>query len=113
VLRLLGSDLRSPLEPGGVLDLALYWQPLREMDQDYTSFVHLLDAEGRKVAQSDHRPGGVYYPSSLWRPGETLLDVHRLDLPPALGPAPHTLLVGFYEQPSLQQPGEPLRIALP
>jgi len=109
-VRLLGYDLRSPLEPGGVLEVALYWQPLRQMEADYTGFVHLLDAEGQKVAQSDHLPGGVYYPTSLWRPGETLLDVHRLELPEALGPAPHTLLVGFYRQPSLERLGEPLRI---
>jgi len=42
-----------------------------------------------------------------------LLDVHRLVLPEALGPAPHTLLVGFYQQPSLQRLGEPLRIVIP
>ena len=112
-VRLLGYDLRSPLEPGGVFEVALYWQPLRQMDGDYTSFVHLLDAEGRKVAQSDHLPGGVYYPTSLWQPGETLLDVHRLSLPEVLGPAPHMLLVGFYRQPSLERLGEPLRLAGP
>ncbi len=112
-VRLLGYDLGSPLEAGGVLEVALHWQPLVEMDGDYTSFVHLLDAEGQKVAQSDHLPGGVYYPTSLWQPGEMLLDVHRLVLPEALGPAPHTLLVGFYQQPSLQRLGEPLRIVIP
>ena len=110
-VQLLGTDLRSPLEPGGVLEVALHWQPLRPMDGDYSSFVHLLDAQGQKVAQSDHLPGGVYYPTSLWQPGETLLDVHRLELPAALGPAPHTLLVGFY-QPSLQRLGEPLRFVV-
>jgi hypothetical protein len=112
-VRLLGYDLGSPLEPGGVLEVALHWQPLRPMDADYTSFVHLLDAEGQKVAQSDHLPGGVYYPTSLWQPGEMLLDVHRLALPEALGPAPRTLLVGFYRQPSLERLGEPLQIIVP
>jgi len=112
-VHLLGYDLRSPLEPGTVLDVALHWQPLAEIGGDYTSFVHLLDEEGQKVAQSDHLPGGVYYPTSLWQPGETLLDVHRLVLPEALGPPPHTLLVGFYRQPSLERLGEPLRIVVP
>jgi len=112
-VRLHGYDLGSPLEAGGVLEVALHWQPLAEMDGDYTSFVHLLDAEGQKVAQSDHLPGGVYYPTSLWQPGEMLLDVHCLVLPEALGPAPRTLLVGFYQQPSLERLGEPLRIVVP
>ncbi|MDH7485164.1 MAG: DUF2723 domain-containing protein [Anaerolineae bacterium] len=112
-IQLLGYDLRSPLEGGSVLEVALHWQPLRPLDGDYTSFVHLLDAQGEKVAQSDHLPGGVYYPTSLWQPGETLLDVHRLELPAALGPAPYTLLVGFYRQPSMERLGEPLRLAGP
>jgi len=112
-VQLLGTDLRSPLEPDGVLEVALHWQPLRSLDGDYASFVHLLDAQGQKVTQSDHLPGGVYYPTSLWQPGETLLDVHRLELPAALGPAPHTLLVGFYQQPSLELLGEPVRFVVP
>lgn len=110
-VQLLGYDLRTPLEPGGGLEVALHWQPLRPLDGDYTSFVHLLDAQGQKVAQSDHLPGGVYYPTSLWQPGERLLDVHRLQLPAALGPAPHTLLIGFYRRPSMEQLGKPLSLA--
>ena len=42
-----------------------------------------------------------------------LLGVHRLHLPEALGPAPRTLLVGFYQRPSLERLGEPLRIVVP
>jgi len=113
IVRLIGYDLVSPLEPGGELGVALNWQPLAGMDRDYTSFVHLLDGDGRRVSQSDHLAGGIYYPTSLWQPIEELLDLHRLPLPHAVGPAPHTLLIGFYEQPSLDRPGEPLRIILP
>jgi hypothetical protein len=108
-----GYDLRSSLEPGSELEVALHWRPLQLLEADYTSFVHLLDAEGRKVAQSDHLPGGVYHPTSLWQPGEVLLDVHRMSLPQALGPAPYALLTGFYLQPSMDPLGEPLRITLP
>jgi len=111
--RLIGYDLRSSLEPGGELEVALHWQPLAEMDRDYTSFVHLLGADGQRMSQSDHLVGGIYYPTSLWQPTDRLLDLHRLPLPSTLGPAPHRLLIGFYEQPSLDRPGEPLQIILP
>jgi hypothetical protein len=112
-MRLQGADVGSALEPGAELQVTLYWEPLRELDEDYTSYVQLLDAEGRSVAQSDRRPGGVYYPTSIWRPGERLRDVHRLDLPQAVGPEPHTVVTGFYLWPSMEQLGEPLRVTLP
>ena len=69
-----------------------------------------MDADGVKLAQSDHRPGGVYYPTSLWKPGETLADVHSLTLPAALGRAPYTIVVGLYDSAAgLHHLGEPQR----
>jgi hypothetical protein len=96
-IRLTGYDLRPPgLSPGGSISLTLYWQPLHHLDADYTTFVHLLDADGARISQSDHRPGDVYYPTSLWKPGEMLADRHVLNLPADLGKPPYTILVGLY-----------------
>lgn len=98
-VRLLGYDIQ-PAEPrpGDSLRVDLYWQASQPAGADFTSFVQLLSAEGEKVAQSDHIPGGVYYPSSLWRPDETLLDRHELTIPPSAAPGPYRLLVGLYRQ---------------
>jgi len=97
VIRLAGYDLRpAALKPGSPMTVTLHWQPLRRLDADYTTFVHLLDADGVKIAQSDRVPGGVYYPTSLWKPGETLVDVHNMTLPVSLGRSPHTIVVGLY-----------------
>jgi hypothetical protein len=96
-IRLTGYDLRpAGLVPGGSVSLTLHWQPARRLDADYTTFVQLLNADGVKIGQSDHRPGGVYYPTSLWKPGETLADTHTLSLAADLGRPPYTLLVGLY-----------------
>jgi hypothetical protein len=96
-IRLTGYDLRSAtLVPGGSVSLTLYWQPLRRLDADYTTFVHLFNADGTRIAQSDHRPGDVYYPTSLWKPAETLADTHTLALPAEPGKPPYTILVGLY-----------------
>ena len=84
------------LKPGGA-EITLHWQPITRLGADYTTFVHLINANGDKIAQSDHRPGGVYYPTSLWKPGETLIDKHTLALPADLGPGPYTLIVGLYD----------------
>ena len=97
-IRLADYDVApDALKPGGAAEIALLWRPLTRLDADYTTFVHLINANGDKVAQSDHRPGGVYYPTSLWKPGETLIDKHTLALPVDLGPGPYTLIVGLYD----------------
>lgn len=107
-LRLLGYDLAAEtFRPGDPLTVSLFWQPQQPLPADYTTFVHLVDRQLQGVAQSDHLPGGVYYPSSLWQAGETLRDAHTLTLPPDLPAGEYQLLVGVYHQP---QPGviEPL-----
>jgi hypothetical protein len=72
------------------------------MAADYTSYVHVIDAAGDRLVQSDHLPGGVYYPSSLWRPGEMLRDRHVLTIPESAGEGFYRLVAGMYHQP---QPG--------
>jgi hypothetical protein len=93
-VRLLGFDVQRD---GETVQIDLHWQPLRPLDSDYISFVQLLAAGDEKAAQSDHQPGGVYYPTSLWQPGETLRDRHTLALPAGAPPGPYRLLVGMYQ----------------
>jgi len=114
-VRLLGYDLHAATPEGesGQLTVALHWQALAAFDGDFTSFVHLIDAGGERVGQSDHLVGGVYYPTSLWQPGEVLLDVHVLPVARSLGTEPYSLRAGFYRQPSLELLAEPVSIALP
>jgi hypothetical protein len=108
-IRLVGYDVfPDVVKPGGDAKIALHWQPITHLGADYTTFVHLLNANGDKIAQSDHRPGGAYYPTSLWKPGETLVDRHTLTLPADLGPAPYSIVVGLYDNANgVQHLGEP------
>jgi hypothetical protein len=91
------------VSPGTPLTITLYWQANSPLPTDYTSYIHLLSADGQRLAQSDHQPGGVYYPSSLWQPGETLRDRHVIELPPQTLPGEVRLVAGIYHQP---QPGQ-------
>ncbi|MFB0533658.1 MAG: DUF2079 domain-containing protein [Anaerolineae bacterium] len=101
---LLGYDLDLPTpEPGGTLRLILYWQAQAEMDQDYTVFVHLLDAEGRLVAQHDGQPGGESLPTSSWVGGEVIADEHPLGLDLNLPPGSYLLEVGLYLWPTMER----------
>lgn len=104
-VRLAGYDVApAALAPGQSLQVVLYWEPMQLMGADWTTFVQILDAGGAKVGQSDHRPGGDFYPSSLWAPGERLVDRHTISLPAASGPGPYRIVSGLYIYP-----GEPLR----
>ena len=96
-VRLVGYDL-SPAnpQPGETLQIELYWEALRPLEAEYHTFVHLLDPAGQKVAQSDRQPGGVFYPTTLWRPGEIQRDDHALTVPTDAPPGGYQLLVGLY-----------------
>jgi hypothetical protein len=99
-VRLIGADGGESVSAGGVLTVTLYWTPLAPMKRDYQSFVQLLDTAGERVAGGDHRPGGVYYPTSAWAAGDTLADRHTIALPQALPPGQYHLVTGMYEYPS-------------
>jgi 4-amino-4-deoxy-L-arabinose transferase-like glycosyltransferase len=111
---LVGYD-RSPNSPrpGEALQVSLYWQALRPLETEYHSFIHLLDTKGRTVTQSDRQPGGVYYPTTLWQPGERLRDDHLLAIPADAPEGVYTLMAGMYAlsgDGTLQPLGEPVVI---
>jgi hypothetical protein len=113
VMRLVGYDLSpSSARPGEKLTVTLYWQPQSEIKFDYSSYVHLVDEEGRGITQSDLQPGGDYYPTSLWRPGEVLRDHHVLTISPDVAPGVYRLVVGMYRHPSLEPLGGPADVGL-
>ena len=104
---LIGYDQEPPSpRPGEVLRVTLYWQPQGELGGVYSTFVHLVDEEDQRVAGSDQQPGGAFYPTDLWQPGEVLRDEHALTVPPQTPPGSYRLLVGMYLYPSLEPLGE-------
>ncbi len=62
--------------------LALTWQVTAAPPEDYTIFVHLLDANGLLMGQADGPPLSGAYPTSWWSPGEVVVDTRPLSLPP-------------------------------
>ncbi|RME97362.1 MAG: DUF2723 domain-containing protein [Chloroflexi bacterium] len=97
---LTGFDVMpNPAAPGSSVAVTLHWQAAQPLSANFTSYVHLLAPDGRRVAQSDHQPGGNYYPTSLWQPGEPLRDRHTIVLPADVAPGRYTLRAGMYVQP--------------
>jgi hypothetical protein len=103
---LLGCRLKpEEVVPGEELELTLYWmatnaQPVAE---DYTVFVHLVDASGQIIAQHDGEPVAGRIPTSTWREGDTIIDTHRLEWQTQEYTGPVSAKVGLYSLQTLQR----------
>jgi hypothetical protein len=76
--------------------LTLNWQATGSFEADYTVFIQALDTQtGQYVTGFDGPPVEGDYPTSLWAPGEIIVDLHRLDLS-RLAPGQYRLIVGLY-----------------
>jgi len=78
--------------PDGV-NVHLCWQALGTMSTDYTVFVHLDEGAGAPLAAGDGPPLGGGFPTSLWQPGDVVLDTHHLPTAPVAG---QRVTVGLY-----------------
>jgi len=98
VARLLGYQVRpAAVEPGGTVEITLYWQALARADRDYAVFVHLLSEVGTMVAQRDTYPGLGRYPTTAWEPGVAFADTYRVHVPEtAYAPDRAHVQVGMY-----------------
>jgi len=98
VAQLDGYDLpRAKVEPGDTIPLTLFWRAAGPTPVDYTAFVHVVDSDGHTVAQADGPPAGGTPPSSLWVPGQIVIDAHAIEVPPDIQPGTYRLSVGIYD----------------
>jgi hypothetical protein len=102
-INLLGYDAADSLSPGAELDVTLYWEAHQPPKDNYVVFVHLLDADGRLVANHDGPPMEGRYPTKAWLPGQIVPDTHRIMLKPDVPVGTYRLQVGMYRWPSLER----------
>ena len=106
---LLGADLApDPVSSGDIIQVALHWQALTDMDIAYTVFVHLLDADGEVVAGHDSEPVSGTRPTTGWVPGEFILDQHDVPLPADLPVGEYVIEVGMYDAGAPRLPRLPV-----
>jgi hypothetical protein len=96
---LLGVDVAPA--PAGQLTVTVYWRCLKPMSAAYTSFVHLIGPAGL-AAQRDMQPGNGSYATTVWEPGETIIDRFQLDVS-NVGPGDYELRAGMYLLGTLQR----------
>jgi hypothetical protein len=81
---------------GSYLDLTLFWEPVAETKDDLMVFVHLLDGDGKPIGEGDGPPANGDYPTTFWEPGETIVDLHRVEVPPGIQPGLYQVAIGLY-----------------
>jgi hypothetical protein len=101
LIALLGHN-RWPdaIKAGAAVEVDLQWRALANITDDLTVFIHVVDSEGKLVAQSDGQPQNGAYPTSIWDKGEIVQDRHILALPPDLAPGDYRVKIGLYLQPT-------------
>lgn len=97
VVLLGGEILNLEAGPNEEITALTYWQPTMLPLPSLKAFVHLTDAGGRLIAQSD----GLNAPSQFWRAGDVIVQLHRLQAPPGTAPGSYQLKVGLYDSQTL------------
>jgi hypothetical protein len=85
------------------LRVTLYWQAVAAAPVDYTVFVHLLDGQGRLIAQHDGLPALGTWPTTRWAEGQVIVDEHDLSLLGVEPGAEARLAVGLYDLNTMQR----------
>jgi hypothetical protein len=92
----LGYELESFARPGGDVEVTVYWQARRDIDEPYKAFVHLYDDTGAIVSQRDRLPGLGARPTEVWEAGEVVTDRFRVPIERDVPPGEYRLAVGLY-----------------
>lgn len=98
--------LQNPVHPGETAELLTIWQvqdPARvgpivppAFTTDVVMFTQILGEDGRPWVQRD----SLEAPSWGWQPGDVLLQIHPLFIPPGATPGVHPAIVGIYDRAS-------------
>jgi len=101
-ISLIGYRLEAPdgsvAAPGQTIGLVLAWRAEGWVPRNYTTFTHLVAADGALLTQHDAIPREGYA-TLFWAPGEVVVDYHPLVLPADASPGEYRVLVGLYTRP--------------
>ncbi len=95
-VRLLGYSLAERKATTSGLEVIVYWEPLRELGEDYKLSLRLRDHAGHEWGSYDGRPTGLLFPTFRWEAGQKLFG--SASITPTLGTPPgvYQLQAGLY-----------------
>ncbi len=78
-IELVGYHLRpQQLTPGAALQVSTYWRIDAPLDQDHRLLIRLLKTDGQSGGQAHFTLGSSLYPTTLWLPGQIVVDEHTV-----------------------------------
>lgn len=89
------------VSPGATVRISTAWRRWKEVLEEHSVFAHLLDGEGRLVAQDDHPVGRGLYPSMAWSDRELIFERFEIRLPREIPPGHYRLVMGRYNWETL------------
>jgi len=103
-LVLIGADMPEHINPTPrSLKLTLFWRAARPLSQEYSTSIHLVDALGTLVGQSDNQhPDG--FPTNYWPTDKYGRDRHTVPIYPGTPPGTYRLFVKVYPYGQPQSP---------
>lgn len=103
-IRLVGYRIKPErVRPGEVIHFSFTWQPLRDLDEHYMLFVHLLNLDLEKGGQRDGPPTRNVYPTRYWRAGEAIHDERSVQVAASARPGVYRVEIGFYPVTDFQR----------
>ena len=107
---LLGYDIIENREPfDGKLRIGLYWRALREMGEDYTVYLKLINDTYHIWGQQDSRPYWDGLPTNSWKKGQVVGDKREIDILPGTPPGLYrveVILLDLHSGRTLEAEGE-------
>ena len=82
------------------LKMTFFWQAIDAPQIDYTTFIHVVNADDQIVAQSDLQPLNGKYPTSIWAPNEVIIDVRRIT---AIPKGNYRIYMGWYRKDTFER----------
>ena len=80
------------------LAVHLVWLARQPMEESYKVFIHVIDDQGKLLAQTDSRPQGYASNTNRWIPGQVISDRFEVPLPPDTSPGRYQVRVGLYNE---------------
>jgi uncharacterized GH25 family protein len=93
-IELVGWDAPKAVAIGERFDVTLYFRVLRPLDRTWKIFVHA--ESGKQRANFDHDPAEGRCPTSLWKPGDLVVDRVAARFTDIHEPGRYTLWIGFF-----------------
>jgi 4-amino-4-deoxy-L-arabinose transferase-like glycosyltransferase len=94
----LGYDMATTRAPfDGKLRINLYWRALREMGEDYTIYLKLINGVYHVWGQQDSRPCWDGSPTNGWKKGQVVEDKREIDVLPGTPPGLYQVEIILYD----------------